>query len=578
MALPAEVLAHEFLSQVEALNAALNAGVTFGDNTAAEALLEQRAHFMEAAAEDPGCAPPLADPDRLYGRIVALLDPSSQRMCASLAGWVLFKLVSSAPMRSAQAALNAAALLPALIRDAAREGDTDSVGALQALLCGEGGVVAIKRARPLGVLDALLGRAAGPLDGATFYTLRAISELCTAEAAAAGTVRAFAKAPACVAAAARWLGRDGQGDDGSARGGAAHLLAKIVTLAAMPGGGDPASTVAEVVLSAPGIVQAIAGAVADGDQFPLMDSFELPVAAAAVTSWGSDAQRAAMAATPGFFEGVAALLAKRYGPPADAGQIATTSPLYSLFFGGTDGCASLLRHYAARPPRALLAARARLVVALGVRIASVTEWGSAAAAAATAVGGGLPQKRALAELTVALRDLTDVRSRLAQLTERDLVADGDSGGSGSGRNGGLPASSGGGGGGGGNAAAASGSGSGAAAAASSRPPVAAASSAAAPAAAAAAAAPKPRSRTCFACGREDGGGGNGDAGSNSAPLQQCRGCKGTGLKVFFCNRACLKAGWKAHKPACEAARQRRQQQQQQQQQGASGGDGAGTLG
>lgn len=62
-----------------------------------------------------------------------------------------------------------------------------------------------------------------------------------------------------------------------------------------------------------------------------------------------------------------------------------------------------------------------------------------------------------------------------------------------------------------------------------------------------AAAPQPSSSeeqarpACAACGRRPG---DGDA----APLRRCTRCS----RVFFCDEACLKRGWKAHRKECAA--------------------------
>ena len=547
----AEAIADEMLSDLEAVAAAgsmSDLGRALNVERVVAAVLADR-------------AVPLADPGRLFGRIIALLDESSPRWAAALASTVLATIVLLGSSHRAQAAAFAGELLPALICDCAREGSTDSASALHLLMRDNAPLAA--RARRLGALDALLRRAAAWTPDTSAgerveSSLYAIAELTQGAAHADDGLRAFVQVPRVLEEVVRWLRREGNTIE--RRAAAAQLLGRIMTTEAALGN---AAAAIHTVLLHPGMLAGVADAVADAASFGPKQHVDLAFAAGMIAGAAGAAQLASMADTPGFLDGVAALLAARRAPLQGPTTLAK-------FCASEVYLATLLVKLTTWPSRRLLAARPRFVAALGVRMREVVAAVSAALAAAAGDQTQRPPPDELLQVTTAFGV---ARNILLELDERSLV---DGGGGGGGDSGlpavGAPATAGAaapepsrsaGGAGGGPGPSNSNS---SAAAASSLAPFASASRAgasAAPAFEPASAPPEAESRRCFACGRKDG--------VSGAPLLQCAGCEGTGLKAFFCNRACLKAGWKAHKPACVAARRRSSG-------GGSGGSGGGGGG
>ena len=520
---------------------------------------ERSGMFGKLRAFESGPDVPLADPGRVFARIVALLDT---RTTSGFASMVLGSVLDSAP-RAAQAAAEADVLLPALIRDCARgQGVTLSPLAISTILQHDTALAA--RALRLGALDALLACAvalesspAGVPAGETASTaLAAAAEVCRLAVKDAGELRAFVEAPRLLPCVAHWLKRSG--NPAEARAAAARLVSSIVCNAAVE------ATVAAKVVNWPGVLRGIADAVADAAAFSPIATIYVAAAASGAARWAGAVRAASMAEAPGFLDGVAAMLAARYALSPEG------VPWDLLCFASAE-LANLLIRLCVRPTRALFGARARLIAALSARVELLIGWAAAGAAGAMcpAAEGGETQLQAV------VRRLMGASGILRGIKEADLVRGevsppapagataaatvatasaaasslGGSGGSGSGGDGGGQRALGAGAGGGAAADVASAaSASSAGGAATSAPAVAVAAATTAAASSAAEA-----RRRCFACGREDGGGAGG------AALLQCGSCKGTGLKAFFCDRACLKAGWKAHKPACEAAQQRQQQ-------------------
>ena len=522
------------LSDLEAAKTAARA-----DDAVRAALAARQAPLSAAVAEESDLL--LAGAGRLLRRAAALLDasPPAPRAVAGAAAMMLQYLICSSPARIAQAAAFADALLPALVSDCARAGETCSAPCLGALVTGNAPLAA--EARRLGALGALVrflesvprdsGRGAA---SQAAYALMAASKLCKQTARTSEELLTFVREPGLLEQVARWLRRDGGAP--KARAAAAELLAVIV---GRPG--DEAAAAACAVLAHPRMLEGIAAAIADADAFQTDELVSLVGAAAGAAQWAGDAQLAAMQGVPGLFDGAAALLlARSEGPPPPASADFAAMVAWHPLFEVPRGVAALLLVLAERPTRRLLAARPRLVAALDARATRLQGWMATADAGAAAAFGALraPDGRKLNLAAVPAR-LAEAKASLLQITERDLVEESGSGLAAGAAAAATPHCSAGSGGGGSRA--------GAPGARSSN-----SSPAAAPVSAAAAANLEPkgqRVRRCFACGREDGGSAGG-----GASLLQCAGCKGTGLDAFFCDRACQKAGWKEHKPACEAAR------------------------
>ena len=530
----AEGIANEILSQLEA--------GPFDD-----AAFDVRLLQLTAAAVSESQLP-LARPERLFGRLVALMAASSPRETAASASAVLAALLADdASERRKQAAAAAGTVVPALIRDCTREGRTRAHWALWMIIYAAPNLADFSRR--LGALQLLLRRLAtlppgggggGGSGGADegvaediVHTMAAAATICRMTAHSPDELVALAEAPGVLEHIARGLERRGGDDGGNGSGGANSTALRMAAARLMEAlinryEGDRA---AEVVLDYPGVMQGAAGLIADAAAFGPAEYANMVVAADAALEWRAAEAAALMARTPGFFAGLEHMLTTgvaRPGPsPAQAFAPAGFSAARK-FGGATQNLAALVAALARAPTRAFLAARARLVAALDARIAVAEEWKAAADAVEVAPDDGGPPWLPPHFFEMVLGITRDFRAKAMRATEADLV-DGDAG-----------------------------------------PP--AAPAAAAPAAAVAAAPAGKAARRCLACGREDGsGGGDGGAGGGVA-LQQCAGCKGTGLKAFFCDRACLKAGWKAHKPDCEAARLRRQEQQG----AAAGGSGSGS--
>ena len=423
--------------------------------------------------------------------------------------------------------------------------------------------------------------------------LRAAAELCRRVPAAADAQLA----PDALARLEGWLARGGAP---VVRAGAARVLAELL-------GGARGAAAAEALLRGYGVLEGVAAAVADAAAFEAADHAGLAGAAQLALRWrGADAM-VVIATTPGFLGGVEAMLAAGAARPAGARdeREAALSQRLVDFCRASIKLAFLLIELSAWPTRALREARPRLVAALDARAASLEGRAAAAAAAAAAARRGRRGSRGSAAprrlFSAALDTVRMARDKMMQI---DLAGDG---GSGPGADAAAAAaaaastaaaaeagqaaghrSSGDSGGGGGSSGSSSASGGGSSSGRASHADSgggagrAAASGSASGAPLCEGAAPLPRPATaaaaaevrrrCFACGREDGGGdsgGGGRGGTDGAALLQCAGCKGTGLKTFFCGRECLRAGWKAHKPDCEAARQRR---------GSGSGSGGGGGG
>ena len=493
-ATPVDAAAAEVLSKLEAAQAAGEIGDAGSDEI--DLLLEQ----LNTVANDDS-ASPLADPDRLFGRAAALLAASSPRDVAAGGAAVLSCVVRDAPARLAQAVAAQDALLPVLIQDCARKGVSNASAVLLTLFMHSQELA--KRARSLGALDALLRRlAALPTNGDNSEKdanslLDTITELCRQTAQTNDERRAFAEAPGLAEQLARWLRRGGASP--LTRVNAARLLGDMLDSS------EAAAAAGDAVFSHPGVLECVAELVVDAAEYDHEIYFFIAGAAAAAARWAEPSQLAAMADAPGFLEGLERMLSARWAPEA---YEADALPCVCCFFyrTSTDLALVLRALIAPLPTRRLFEARLRLSGALMERARLVTEWME------TDPDDDVTTK-ALSEL---MSGLTEASNSLLCVTEADLMGDG----------------------GGGTTALAK-----AAAAAAT-----AAATAAAPPAAATAKAP--RRRRCFACGREDGASGSSDGGVR---LLQCRGCKGTGLKAFFCDRACQKVGWKAHKPACQAA-------------------------
>ena len=505
---------------------------------------------------------PLANPGRLFRRAAALLDAASPRKLALATSEVLVIVLGGA--RTRQAAACADKLLPALVADCARKGETCSPGPLHILVSDSPDMAA--RARELGALDALLRRAAALTPGVddrpegegVGQSLEAAGEILRLGVNTAEELRAFVEQPGVLSVAARWLKRGGS--PVQARTGAARLVATLIN---RPEG----AATAPLVLGYPGIVRGIAEAVADAADFRARDRTELTAAACGAAAWGGPPVAAMLSAAPGFLDGVALTLATPPAPPgAPRETLMSLAYLARNFAAASVSLNELVAQLAGAPTRALLEARPRLVAALDARAAHAEQW----AAEAEAVAGPSSTTSSLKGLA---RTLAKAKAALRKLTAADLV-DQNGGGNATEQAGGgaaaaetaaaapaaetaaasaTSAAAGGGG-------ATKGAGSSGSSAAASATAPATGSDTAGPATAAVAA--TPHRRCCLACGREDG------SGASGAALLQCAGCKGTGLKAFFCDRACLKAGWKAHKPDCEAARRR----------GSGGGGGGGGGG
>ena len=559
-----EALSLEFLSYLDTAREAggLSAAIT---NT-----FRARQHDLKAAAHAES-ALPLADPGRLFERAAALLDASSPRPVACFAAWVLTGVLDRAPARRAQAAPHLDALLRALIRDCAREGQGFSPAALYWLIVGD--AARARSARRLGALEALARQLAGVPHAATqedeiahdavVLSLLAAAELCENTGRDSERARrAFVAAPGVVQQAARWLQRNSLIGP---RQAAAHLVAEMVN--------PPNAVAAAAALRHPPLLRAIADAVADAGAFAPNVYVYLSSCAGGAAAWPGAPR--ALLATPGFLDGALRLLA-----PAQGSRVAlcTSAASVAYLLLGLTGEASPL--VAAALPRfvdALAAcdaarraagrrARGRddpgVVGEQGLEqlMAHVAVLRAALAEIARTGGSAVGDRvRAVYKVTPEGEPAADAAGAAGGSGGRNARADG-----GSSRSSGRMASGGSGSSavshrgsqGGGSSdnrqrAPHAGSSAGAAAASSSDAPPNPSPSAAPSAAAAMAMATDTKRRSCYACGREDGG-------SSSLPLLQCGSCKGTGLKAFFCDKACLKAGWKAHKPACEAARQRRQ--------------------
>ena len=547
-----ETLTGQMLSRLEALAAA--AAVSDAE---ADAFCTQLSQLMAAAPAER--ALPLSNPSALFTRIAALLGVARPRECAVGACSVLANVLHASSARVAQAAAFADALLPGLIRVCRRGGESLSPSAIRSIIYGN--ATAAGRARQLGAVEAMaryaaeltpgVGAVAG--DGAA-DALGVLSDICKLTAATADELRAFAAEPGVLSQAARWLKH--AGSPAAARAGAAELADALI-------GRREAAAAAQVVLGHEGILSGIADAVADAAAFRPSDLDTLGRAVFIASHWASDAQLAAMANTPGFFTGVALMLSTRHTPPSFefVDSVPPASEAGKLFCNASLHLATLLQTLAARPTRRLFEARLRLVAALDARAALASDW---ATAAQGAIDAEAPGGRWLAHIVSIIRHMIMAKGALLQISRPVVVAptgraaaaaaaaapaageagrgDCSSGGSSSS----APGTSSEGG------------------AAGVAPPAApsAAGASARPAAAAAAAAATPGQR-CFTCGREERCG---------APLLQCASCKGTGLKAFFCDKACLKAGWKAHKPACEAARRR-----QRDSSGSSGGGDSAAV-
>ena len=511
----------------------------------------------------------------MFLRIAALLNAPQPPLAAEFTSVVLHAVLAGAPARVAQAVASADALLPAIVRRCGTRGvgPTNLTRALVMLIDCERSLAA--RARSLGALEAALlslqtcadtqtpgGGGDGGGGDAAEAALRLAAQLCALTVHTAAELRALAETPGLLPLAARWLKR---GSHRNARAAAVLLLTSIDAHHGISDDDDKAAAdaVAAAVLSRPGVLWATADAVADAAAFG-------PDTCAVMASAGDlVVRRGAEAAdrTPGFLDGVAAMLEAHHPPPAAAADLwlAPCARVAQAVCLSSANLGSLLRLLAEqRPTRRLFRARLRFVAALDARAALAEQWAAvaAAAAAANADAGDAdvdnPGTREIVAPTekefggvVAL--LVAAKDALLRLREADLVAAADGGS--------QPASSAaavaavaavaaattavggsaGSGNGGGGSSGGEGSGGGTAAT----------SSAARPSDVHATTAAGKPVRRCCACGREDGGG------TSGAALLQCAGCKGTGLKAFFCDRACLKAGWKAHKPACKAAQRQR---------------------
>ena len=572
-----DAVAEECLAGLEAMKAAERPGAA-GSLVTPSLQLER---LSAAAAKDRDS--PLARPQRLFSGVAALLDASSPRDIAATASALLNGAVVHAPARLAQARGAADVLLPALVGDCARDGGTASAMVLRHLIADDAALAA--RARRLGALEVLLRRAAeadaapaGGRAGATSdivveSALATAAELCKLTARTADDFLALAATPGCLEQAARWLKR--AGGSMKVRAAAAKLLDAVI-------GPPDAAPAARVALTQPRIVEGVAEAVADAASFGPKDFGKLAFAARGAVRWGGAAAAAAMAGAPGFVDGVAAMLLTGI-PPVGTGP----EHLLSLAIFGTavwdaaDHSTLLLLALTLRPTRALLEARPRLVGALDACAAMGRKWlASSAVAAGGGARGDAPEGQAFRAFSKLLADIEKTKQRLLQITEADLVADDDNAARAAAAKASTVAAK--------RSCFACGRGDGGGDACSGAPLQQCAGctgpglralfcdraclqagwAAHRPGCRWVPAATAPRRRCCLACGREDGGGGSG-----GARLLQCGACKRTGLKAFFCDRACLKAGWKTHKPACAAARQRRREQQQ----GAAGGGGGATA-
>ena len=139
-----QAFADAMLSELEAVAAA---GRRFSEGAFAAMLGRQ----FELATAHPTAGIgephlPLADPARAFGRAAALLAPSLPSFVAECAATVLVFLLTQSPVRVAQAAACADALLPALVRDCARGGQSRE--ALELLIAGDPALA--QRAQSLG--------------------------------------------------------------------------------------------------------------------------------------------------------------------------------------------------------------------------------------------------------------------------------------------------------------------------------------------------------------------------------------------------------------------------------------------
>ena len=584
-----EALAHATLSELEAAAAA--AGPVAPALSVYVARQQER---MAAAAAQRFL--PLADPGRLFDRAAALMAPAAPRKVAAWACCVLTVVLKDAPPRIAQAARRADALLPVLVRDCARKGPTFSPMALACLLeegsaAGDAEVAA--KARRAGAVDALLRRAAATTPGVndaaggdcTQRAFNALKWIFKLTVKTGGDLRAFLETPGLLSVVTRWLKR--AGNPPAPRAAALGLLAALLLQQAH----CDDKALLDAVLDHPGLLEGAAEAVADAGAADPGTVSE----AASVLAVVAPRRAAALAAVPGFFDGFAALLSRHHAPPgARGGAQEALLPVASLVWITTFSAiskllVSVLVAFTQHPTAAFLDACPRLAGALEARVAQAEEWRAAAARAGGTVAqwltggdfasaiGALKSLRELMRTIKKARDAGGDAAGICQTLASALAAEGLHG-----VTGGLPGGGLGGGGSGGSDSGARGddvapvrdtarssacrgrNGVGASSSSGSDRAPRAAAAPAVVAPAAAAAAPGKEGRCCFACGRAESTGG-----SSGAPLLQCGSCKGTGLKAFFCDKACLKAGWKAHKPACEAARRRRQD---------SGGGGNGASG
>ena len=518
-----------------------------------------------AAARDSHT--PLADPGRLFARCAALMAPTVvPRTVAMVASAIVSALVFGSPPRLAQARAAKETLLPALIADVARTGDTYAGKALRTIITDDPATVA--RARALGAVEALVQRAAnltpGPPDGmdalGAGHALHAVAEMLRVLALGGEPLREFVATPGLAEQAARWL-RGGRRTNVHPRVAAARLVALVVNSP------DPVAAT-NVLLSTPGVFQGVADCVADAELFEVIDRREAVSAAAGAFVSGGAGRVAAeiLLATRNFLDGLALTLSTRpRESPAHSGP-----HVASVFYSSWGNASSLIVSLSKWPTRKLLDARPRLLAALDECGALARGWLASGGQKAWLPAGGYDN---------IFGGLQCAREALLGITDADLSGPPGPDGSSSGRAGGG-ARGGGGGRGGGGASAREAPAAGAAATAS---PAAAAATAVEVAGAAAAGgaggsardanvggssgssdnqqgvgaagggatAGAAGSRRCLACGREGGGG---------VTLLRCGGCKGTGLDAFFCGRACQKGAQARVRGGAAAFQGRRRRQ------------------